>query len=307
MAIMYQLKEKMELATPSSSAEEGVATVKLYSPTELEQEGLVDPEISESLRLLAHVGGLFAEILTHSIVGIISVPDTQGEFSTRIMLHYYLNSTQLIIVGPDTVAEKLIESTPELKILKNMTPAQVLLELLKTLVKNDTTTLSDFENRFIVIEEDIVEHENRHTARDMPKIRRDLLKFDRFYQQLTDMVITLGKDENHILTRDDRRLFRLFSEQTKRLYQRSQYLKEYSLQLRELFQTQIDLQQNKIIQWFTVVTTIFVPLTLITSWYGMNFTYMPELDWPYSYAVVIAVCLALVIVELIFFKRRKWL
>ncbi len=307
MAIIYLLKDTMEQATNDLATEEDVPTVELYTTDELGDESLIESDVHESFQLLAHIEGPFAEVLPQSIVGVISVPGKHSEFSTRTVLHFFLSAKRLILVGDDGIGEELVTNTPELQLLRNMTPARVLLELLKTLVKNDLVTLSEFENRLSEVEEDIVERENHHTGREMPKMRRDLLKLDRFYQQLSDMAITLGKDESCILAPDDQRLFLLFSQQAERLYQRSQYLKEYSLQLREFFQTQIDIQQNKTIQWFTVVTTIFVPLTLITSWYGMNFSYMPELEWPYSYAVIIVICVILVILELIFFKHRKWL
>ena len=57
----------------------------------------------------------------------------------------------------------------------------------------------------------------------------------------------------------------------------------------------------------TVVTTIFMPLTLIVGWYGMNFRYMPELDSPFAYPIVIVLCIAIVIVSIIFFRSKKWL
>ena len=57
----------------------------------------------------------------------------------------------------------------------------------------------------------------------------------------------------------------------------------------------------------TVVTTIFMPLTLITGWYGMNFTYMPELDSPYGYPIIIVVALMIAVASLLYFKRKKWL
>ena len=57
----------------------------------------------------------------------------------------------------------------------------------------------------------------------------------------------------------------------------------------------------------TVVTSIFMPLTLITGWYGMNFVHMPELKEPAAYPIVIAVCILIVIGCLVFFKRKKWL
>ena len=57
----------------------------------------------------------------------------------------------------------------------------------------------------------------------------------------------------------------------------------------------------------TIVTSIFMPLTLIAGWYGMNFKYMPELEAKAAYPVVIAVSVAIVVISLWFFKKKKWL
>ena len=57
----------------------------------------------------------------------------------------------------------------------------------------------------------------------------------------------------------------------------------------------------------TVVTTIFMPLTLIAGWYGMNFHFMPELNWKWSYPVVIILSIAIAVGSLLFFKKKKWL
>ena len=83
-------------------------------------------------------------------------------------------------------------------------------------------------------------------------------------------------------------------------------LAEYSIQLREMHQTQVEMRQNQIMQFLTIVTTIFMPLTLITGWYGMNFKAMPELDTSYGYFIVIGVCILIIILEVIYFKKKKW-
>jgi magnesium transporter len=85
------------------------------------------------------------------------------------------------------------------------------------------------------------------------------------------------------------------------------YLRDYSVQVRDLYANQIAVQQNNTMTILTVVTTIFMPLTLIVGWYGMNFRYMPELDSPLGYPIVIIVCLAIVIVSIVFFRRKHWL
>ena len=67
------------------------------------------------------------------------------------------------------------------------------------------------------------------------------------------------------------------------------------------------MKQNNIMTLLTVVTSVFMPLTLITGWYGMNFKYMPELNVPVSYPIVFVVCILIVVVSLLYFKRKKWL
>ena len=77
--------------------------------------------------------------------------------------------------------------------------------------------------------------------------------------------------------------------------------------LQDTFLGYVNIEQNKIIKIFTIVSVIFMPPTLIASIYGMNFTLMPELDkkWGYPIAIVLMVLSSLLI--LFFFKKKKWL
>ena len=78
------------------------------------------------------------------------------------------------------------------------------------------------------------------------------------------------------------------------------------MQVREVYQAQVDIQQNRVMKVLAVVTTLFSPLALIVGWYGMNFTGMPELRWPMGYPMVIMLSLAVVVACLIFFRRKKF-
>jgi len=66
-------------------------------------------------------------------------------------------------------------------------------------------------------------------------------------------------------------------------------------------------RMNKVMKILTMVATIFIPLTFIAGIYGMNFEYMPELEWKYSYPVVWGLMVLAVIGMIIFFRRKKWL
>ena len=76
-------------------------------------------------------------------------------------------------------------------------------------------------------------------------------------------------------------------------------------QAREAYQAQIDIEQNNIMKIFTIVTSIFLPLTLIVGWYGMNFS-MPEFTWKYGYLMVIVLSVSVCVGLALYFKKKKW-
>lgn len=77
--------------------------------------------------------------------------------------------------------------------------------------------------------------------------------------------------------------------------------------LQDTFLAYVNVEQNKIIKMFTVISVIFMPPTLIASIYGMNFQIMPELEWEYGYLLSIGVMILSVLIILVFFRRKKWL
>ena len=77
--------------------------------------------------------------------------------------------------------------------------------------------------------------------------------------------------------------------------------------LQDTFLGLVNIQQNKIIKIFTVVSVIFLPPTLIASMYGMNFDFMPELHWRYGYLFAIFLMIAFASAILLVFKKKRWL
>ena len=127
------------------------------------------------------------------------------------------------------------------------------------------------------------------------------------YAQLLDLSQELEENENEFFQEDNVRYFHLVSQRVQTLHDMTSSLADYTAQIRDMNQTQIDLKQNRIMTILTVVTSIFMPLTLITGWYGMNFVHMPELASPLAYPIVIGVSILIFVGCLIFFKVKKWL
>ena len=133
--------------------------------------------------------------------------------------------------------------------------------------------------------------------------RRELLILRSYYDELMDMGKELVDNENRVLSKKNIKYFDTFVDRADRLMGRTIHLLEYATQVRDSYQEKVSEQQNKNMQFLTVVSTIFYPLTLITGWYGMNFHNMPELER--GYPGVILFSIVVVIAIILIFKKKK--
>ena len=75
----------------------------------------------------------------------------------------------------------------------------------------------------------------------------------------------------------------------------------------DTYMSSVSQKMNEIMKVLTVMATLFIPLTFFAGVYGMNFTYMPELDWRYGYPVFWALTAVIFVGMMVWFKTRKWL
>ncbi|MDR1091015.1 MAG: magnesium/cobalt transporter CorA [Prevotella sp.] len=129
----------------------------------------------------------------------------------------------------------------------------------------------------------------RENIIDKQRVVTSLLKSELMPKELRGRITILIKDINSLL------------EHTRFSFDRLDYLQDTFLGF-------VNIEQNKIIKMFTVISVIFMPPTLIASIYGMNFgDNMPELSWKYGYAFSIGLMIAAVAIILFYFKKKKWL
>lgn len=75
--------------------------------------------------------------------------------------------------------------------------------------------------------------------------------------------------------------------------------------LKDLIYSQSSLKLNKDIKWLTVLSTISIPIVLLTGIYGMNFRHMPELEWQYGYFIWWAVTITIIFSLFVYFRRKR--
>ena len=242
-----------------------------------------------------------------SLTGTLSIPNRQEIGGPRHNFSFALDEKGVVLVDDSGYVPELLRRLSRTKKWRLPSLERFLYDLLEMTIADDLTLLERSEQRLNRIEEAILRDEVKAYPKEMNDIRGDLLDLRVHYEQLIDLGQELEENENGFFREENLRYFHLFTERVMRLRDIVNGQREYVMQLRDLMQSQLDVRQNRIMTLLTVVTSIFLPLTLIAGWYGMNFRYMPELEWRYSYPVVVAISIAIVVACLIWFKRKKWM
>ena len=248
-----------------------------------------------------------AEVNYDSLTGTFSIPDRKNPSGDDLKFAFVMDEKGIVFIDNSGAALEIIQGVQRTKKWKMPSLERFLYDFLDQIVKDDLRLMEKYEDELDQMEQAIIDGDENLPSGRLNDIRNDIRYLRIHYEQLMDLAAEFEENENGFFKLENLRYFRLFINRAERLHEASMSLRDYTMQLRDLYKAQLDLKQNRIMTVLTVVTTIFMPLTLIVGWYGMNFVYMPELKWEGSYPVVIAVSILIVVLSLIFFKRKKWL
>lgn len=260
----------------------------------------IDPDLSDIFLTKA-------EVNYDSLTGTFAVPDRKNPSADDLKFAFVLDEKGVVFIDDNSTALEIIKGVQRTKKWKLPSLERFLYDFLDQIVKDDLRLMERYEDELDRMEQSIIDGEDNLPSERLNDIRSDIRYLRIHYEQLMDLAQEFEENENGFFKLENLRYFRLFINRAERLHEESMSLRDYTMQIRDLYKAHLDLKQNRIMTLLTIVTTIFMPLTLIAGWYGMNFRFMPELDWKGSYPVVIGISVAIVIGSLLFFKKKKWL
>ncbi len=187
---------------------------------------------------------------------------------------------------------------------KKVSLAKILHQYFDRVTYDDSLTLKRIEQEISALEATLIES-NKSDFLFLVSYRKRLLELKVYYEQLLEIFEAIEQNENGLIGISELRFFRILEGRANRLYNGVVNLRDYVTQVREAYQTRMDINLNSVMKVFTVITSIFFPLTLIVGWYGMNLR-MPEFGWRYGYLFVIGLSAATAIATLFYFKKNKW-
>lgn len=214
----------------------------------------------------------------------------------------------LLLLDASGLVSQILSDMTDHAIWKHpASPAQVFCRLLEGLADGDGALLREAESSLEALEEDVLgEHLEGMGERMMP-LRKQIGRLLLQYGRLSDLGERLAQAGDAYFTKAEALAFQGFGNRAARLEDQAEHLREYAAQIWETYQAAIDIRQNRVMQLLTVVTTIFMPLTLITGWYGMNFPDMLAIHWKYGYGAICLLCAAMALLLLWVCKKKRFL
>ncbi|GEA14765.1 magnesium transport protein CorA [Moorella sp. E308F] len=182
----------------------------------------------------------------------------------------------------------------------------ILYSLLEPLTETFFTFFDRTEGKIEYLEEEVFRRPTRQILNQVFTLRRQAIKLRKILGAQRDILNLLAYPEFKLVKPENRVFFLDIYNEMLRLIDQVETFHDLASSTLEIYLSLTSNRLNEIMKVLTVITTIMMPLTLIAGIYGMNFRYMPELEWRYGYFTVLGVMAMLAGVMLFFFRRKGW-
>jgi len=165
--------------------------------------------------------------------------------------------------------------------------------------------VDEVADRLDRLQDEMLERADRSQLEELYDTRRDLLHMHKTVAPERDMLRALVR-EREVVSAEAYRYFQDVADHLARVEDSIDTYREVAAAAMDIYLSAQSNRMNAIMKQLTIVATIFMPLTLITGVYGMNFKYLPELGWRYGYFGVLVAMVLIAAGMLAFFKSRDW-
>jgi len=157
------------------------------------------------------------------------------------------------------------------------------------------------------MEDELVQDPTEKTLQQIYFLKREMISLRRSIWPLREVISGFQRSESDLVKETTAVYLRDVYDHTIQVIDTVEGFRDMVSGMLDTYLSSISNKMNNVMKVLTIIATIFIPLTFVAGIYGMNFEYMPELKWRYSYGVLWLVMVAMFIGMVAFFKRKKWL
>jgi len=158
-----------------------------------------------------------------------------------------------------------------------------------------------------LLQEELIANPTKTTLQQIHKMKRQMILFRRSVWPLRETVGSLLRGESGAIHKSTLVYLRDVYDHLIHVIDSVEIYRDMLAGMMDLYLSSLSNRMNEIMKVLTVIATIFMPLTFIAGVYGMNFKYMPELEWHWGYPTVLVLMAAVTVYMLFYFSRKKWI
>lgn len=179
--------------------------------------------------------------------------------------------------------------------------------LIDGIVDNYFTITEKISEKIEVIEESLLSDPTNETIHAIHHLKLAILHLKKYIWPLREIINALAKGESTLISETTLIYLRDVYDHIIHAIDTIETTRDMISGMLDIYLSSVSNRMNQVMKVLTVIATIFIPLTFIAGVYGMNFKYMPELDWPWGYPMVMGFMAVAAAVMLLLFKRKNWL
>lgn len=180
--------------------------------------------------------------------------------------------------------------------------------ILDAVVDNYFAVVEFLSNKVELLEDKLFdEKEDANITQEIQELKREILRIRKAVLPLREVINRLEKIETPLIEDRTNKYIRDLYDHIIQVNESVEIYREMIWSLMDMYMTTISNKMNEVMKVLTIMASIFIPLTFLAGIYGMNFDYMPELSFKYSYFILLGLMLLVIIGMVWYFKRKKWL
>jgi magnesium transporter len=179
--------------------------------------------------------------------------------------------------------------------------------LIDAIVDHYFVVLEQVAEKIELLEEELVADPTPETLQTIHDLKRDMIFLRKSVWPLREVVSGLERGESRLIEESINIYLRDVYDHTIQVIDTLETFRDMISGMLDIYLSSVSNRMNEVMKVLTIIATIFIPLTLIAGVYGMNFKYMPELEWRWGYPMVWLVMLVVAVMMLAYFRRKKWL
>jgi len=191
--------------------------------------------------------------------------------------------------------------------IRKRPPDYLAYALIDAVVDHYFFVLEKIGERVESLEEQLMTNPTAETLQMIHHLKRELISMRKSVWPLRELIGGLERGESRLFEEKTTIFLRDVYDHTIQVIDTVETLRDMVSGMLDIYLSSLSNRMNEVMKVLTIIATIFIPMTFIAGIYGMNFEFMPELKWHYGYHLVWVIIVAIAVIMLFYFRRKKWL